>query len=94
MSPYFLVWLLNSKRSQHYFKELAAGTNVPSLSIKALGALEVNLPSMKQQFLIDEIEYLKKREIYLHHKIAEKKEQLVDELLQRHADKLNSTPKG
>src|SRR5690625_1832136 len=41
MSPNFLAWLLNSTRSQHYFKELAAGTNIPSLSIKASEALEV-----------------------------------------------------
>jgi restriction endonuclease S subunit len=94
VSPYYLAWLLNSKRSQHYFTELAAGTNVPSLSIKALEALEVNLPDMKQQFLLGEIDHLKKREIYLLEKIAEKKEELIDELLQRKADKLTPLPKG
>lgn len=90
MSPYYLAWLLNSKRSQHYFKELAAGTNVPSLSIKALEALEVNLPDINQQFLLGEIDLLKKREVSLYQKIAKKKEQLIDELLQQKSDKLKS----
>ena len=86
--PDYLAWFLNSKRTQHFFKEMAAGTNVPNLSIKALESLDVNLPSMNQQIYIAELDYLKRREVYLHHEIAAKKEQLVDELLQRQADKL------
>jgi len=87
----YLAWFLNSKRTQHFFKEMAAGTNVPNLSIKALEALDVILPDMKQQMQIADIDYLKRREVYLHHKIAAKKEQLVDELLQRQADKLKKS---
>jgi len=86
--PDYLAWFLNSKRTQHFFKEMAAGTNVPNLSIKALESLDVNLPSMNQQIQIAKLDYLKRREVFLHHEIAAKKEQLVDELLQRQADKL------
>jgi len=86
--PDYLAWFLNSKRTQHFFKEMAAGTNVPNLSIKALESLDVHLPSMNKQIQIAELDYLKRREVFLHHEIAAKKEQLVDELLQRQADKL------
>lgn len=88
--PDYLAWYLNSKRTQHFFKEMAAGTNIPNLSIKALEALDVNLPSINDQYMIAELDMLKRREVYLHQEIAAKKEQLVDELLQRQADKLKS----
>ena len=86
--PEYLAWFLNSKRTQYFFKAMAAGTNVPNLSIKALEALDVKLPSIDEQYMISDIDMLKRREIYLHQEIAAKKEQLVDELLQRKADKL------
>ena len=88
--PDYLAWFLNSKRTQYFFREMAAGTDIPNLSIKALESLDVFLPSMDDQLMISELENLKKREVFLHQKIAEKKEQLVDELLQRQADKLKS----
>lgn len=88
--PDYLTWYLNSKRTQHFFKAMAAGTNVPNLSIKALEALDVKLPSMDSQFIIADLDMLKRREVFLHQEIAAKKEQLVDELLQRQADKLKT----
>lgn len=88
--PEYLAWFLNSKRTQHFFKAMAAGTNVPNLSIKALEVLDVKLPSMDSQFMIADLDMLKRREVYLHQEIAAKKEQLVDELLQRQADKLKT----
>lgn len=87
--PEYLAWLLNSKRTQHFFKAMAAGTNVPNLSIQALETLDVHLPPLKEQHNIAELDILKRREVYLHHEIATKKELLVDELLQRQADNLN-----
>jgi restriction endonuclease S subunit len=89
--PEYLAWLLNSKRTQHFFKAMAAGTNVPNLSIQALETLDISLPSIDDQHLIAELDILKRKEVYLHHEIASKKEQLVDELLQKQADKLSST---
>ncbi|MGN8225541.1 restriction endonuclease subunit S [Gracilimonas sp. BCB1] len=86
--PEYLAWFLNSKRAQYFFKEMAAGTNVPNLSIKALEALEVVLPTLDEQQRIANIDALKRREIYLHKEIAAKKEQLVDEILQQQIDKL------
>jgi len=88
--PDYLAWFLNSRRTQYFFRQMAAGTDIPNLSIKALESLDVFLPSMDDQLMISELENLKKREVFLHQKIAEKKEQLVDELLQRQADKLKS----
>lgn len=88
--PDYLAWFLNSKRTQYFFREMAAGTDIPNLSIKALESLDVFLPSMDDQLMISELDHLKRREVFLHQKIAEKKEQLVDELLQRQADKLKS----
>jgi restriction endonuclease S subunit len=90
MYPDYLAWFLNSKRTQYFFREMAAGTDIPNLSIKALESLDVFVPSIDDQLMISELDNLKRREVFLHQKIAEKKEQLVDELLQRQADKLKS----
>ena len=85
--PDYLAWFLNSKRTQHFFTAMAAGTNVPNLSIKALETLDIALPARDQQHLIAELDMLKRREVYLHQEIAAKKEKLVDEVLQRQADR-------
>jgi restriction endonuclease S subunit len=86
--PNYLAWFLNSNRTQHFFREIAAGTNIPNLSIKALEALDVFLPSIDDQFLLSSLENLKKREVYLLQELAKKKEHLIDEFLQRKVDDL------
>jgi restriction endonuclease S subunit len=88
--PEYLAWFLNSKRTQHFFKEMAAGTHIPNLSIKALEAVDFFLPSIEKQLQVRDLDKLKNREIHLHQEIASKKEQLVDEILQQQVDKWKS----
>lgn len=88
--PEYLEWFLNSKRTQHFFKAVSAGTNIPNLSKRAVEGLEVTFPAMEKQYDIVELYQLKKQEVYLHQEIASKKEKLIDTLLQKQADKFNN----
>jgi restriction endonuclease S subunit len=88
--PEYLEWFLNSKRTQHFFKAVSAGTNIPNLSKRAVEGLEVTFPAMEKQYDIVELYQLKKQEVYLHQEIASKKEKLIDTLLQKQADKFNT----
>lgn len=88
--PEYLAWFLNSKRTQHFFKSVAAGTNIPNLSKRAVEGLEVKFPALEKQYQIADLDFLKRKEIYLHQQLAEKKEKLIDNLLQKQADKWNN----
>ncbi|MDR8394617.1 restriction endonuclease subunit S [Aliifodinibius sp. S!AR15-10] len=88
--PEYLAWFLNSNRTQHFFKAVSAGTNIPNLSIRALKGLDINPPSIERQEKLAELDRLKRREIALHQEIASKKEKLVDTMLQQQADKWKS----
>ncbi|MFH5885311.1 restriction endonuclease subunit S [Halalkalibaculum sp. DA3122] len=88
--PEYLAWFLNSNRTQHFFQAVAAGTNIPNLSIRALEGLDIDPPPIERQVKLIELDRLKRREIYLHQQIASKKEQLVDTMLQQQADKWKS----
>ncbi len=88
--PEYLAWFLNSKRTQHFFQAVAAGTNIPNLSIRALEGLDINPPSIERQDKLAELDRLKRKEIALHQEIASKKEELVDTMLQQQADKWKS----
>lgn len=86
IEPEYLAWFLNSKRTQHFFKAVSAGTNIPNLSKRAVEGLEVAIPSREKQYQIADLDYYKRAEIYLHQQIAKKKEQLIDTLLQKQVD--------
>lgn len=84
--PGYLAWYLNSKRTQHFFKAMAAGTNIPNLSKKALEELDIQFPSRNRQEKLARLDELKRQEIFLHREIARKKEKVIDSLLQLKAD--------
>ncbi len=90
ITPEYLAWFLNSNRIQHYFKSLAAGTNIPNLSIRALEGMEINLPTIKQQNNVVSLEMYKNSKVVLHQIIAEKTEKMVDALLQKKVDEWTS----
>jgi restriction endonuclease S subunit len=81
--PEYLVWFLNAKYMQHFLKAISAGTHTPSLSKRALEAVEISLPPVEKQQVLCEIERLKRKEIIYRKKIASKKEQYINAVLQR-----------
>ncbi len=88
--PAYLVWFLNSKRTQHFLKAVASGTSTPNLSKRALEAVEIPVPSQRKQQLLCEINQLKRKQVIYHQKIASKKEQLIDAILQKKNDEWTS----
>jgi len=89
VEPEYLAWFLNSKRTQHFFKAVAAGTNIPNLSKRAVEGMEITFPPLEQQYQIIDLDHLKREEVFLHQELASKKEQLIDTLLQKQVDKWN-----
>lgn len=86
--PDYLVWFLNSKKTQYYIKQIATGTVTPNLSKKTLQEIEVPVISAKDQKSFAMIDQLKSREVIILHKIAEKKEFMINEMLQNRSDNL------
>lgn len=88
VTPGYLAWFLNSKRTQHFLKSVSAGTNIPNLSIKALQSVQIKIPPRNIQDDITSIEDYKNHEIIIHQLLVEQKERLVDALLQKQYDNL------
>lgn len=84
--PDYLAWYLNSERTQHFFKKMAAGTQIPNLSKKALAELDIKFPSLEKQDLLANLDMLKRKEIFLHQEIARKKGEVMNAMLQKKAD--------
>jgi restriction endonuclease S subunit len=47
--PEYLTWAINHPRSQEYIRNNTIGTAVQSLSIKALGDLQIPVPTLEKQ---------------------------------------------
>jgi len=84
--PEYLAWFLNANRTQHFLESISAGTNTPSLPKRILETVNVDLPPKKKQQVLCEIDRLKRKEAMLQRKIAKKKEQFIDALLQQQND--------
>ena len=49
LMPDYLLWLLNTQRYQKLLQSLSKGTQVQSLSKKALSSIQIPIPSMEEQ---------------------------------------------
>lgn len=83
----FLAWFLNQPEAQRYFKMNARGTRVPIINMKILGDLEVQIPNIKTQRLIVQIDDLWLREKELTERLIESKGMLVNAKLSNVIDK-------
>ena len=70
LTPEFLQWYLNTKHVQGVLSGLSKGTQIASLSIKALAGIEIPTPSLKIQ-----------KEILETQRLLEKEKSITDELI-------------
>lgn len=75
--PEYLSWFMNQPLAQNRMKALAKGTFIPSITMKALGDLAVDVPDLEKQRLILKISALRNEERHLYAKIEELREQLI-----------------
>jgi restriction endonuclease S subunit len=75
--PEYLSWFLNHPRTQEFLKAQAKGASPPSISIRTLYDLNIQIPTRATQQEIVRIHSLRIRENELTQKIAELKERLL-----------------
>ncbi|NUN08653.1 MAG: restriction endonuclease subunit S [Ignavibacteriaceae bacterium] len=76
--PDFLVWFLNHPDSQKKLKSEAKGSSIASISMKALGNLEVKIPDLHIQQLILKVDELRKKEKCIQNELMSLKDQITD----------------
>lgn len=75
VDPDYLATLLNMKKSQAYFEQLGAGTNINSIRKNELGEFPVPMLPIEQQLKIRDLNKLHNKEVQL----LDKYTQLVEE---------------
>lgn len=68
VSPYYLQWYINSSFGQRYFGGMSEGTNINKVTAKIVSEMPLDLPSLEQQSLIENIHknWLAQKEAHKH----------------------------
>lgn len=66
VSPYYLLWYLNSSNGQRYFDGISEGTNINKISAKIISDMTLSLPTMEDQLKIGGINknWLNQKHVY------------------------------
>lgn len=81
ISPEYLCWYMNHPSTVARIKAAQAGSSTPMIHKPTLENLEIIIPDKKTQQIIVELSTLQKREIHIRKEIAEKREQITNQLL-------------
>lgn len=79
--PEYLAWFINHPRTQTWLSGKAMGTSMPALSLKTLGDLQIQLPSLEVQQSIVAIDCLRRRERQITSELSKLKDILLNEQL-------------
>ena len=74
----YLCWYLNQSDARSYILKNRAGTSIPMLSVSALGALPVPVPSLRTQGRIADLHHLWQREHALTQLLLETRRKTLD----------------
>ena len=75
--PDYPAWYINSAPAQQFIKNVARGTHMPVVPKSALEDLEVDVPSLRTQQTIVELDELSKKERSLLQKLEQRRSELV-----------------
>lgn len=84
--PQYILWYINSKKSQTYFSTNKTGTSVSMISTAVLADLPVVIPTLEIQKRIVEISILSEKEIELQEELIRKKRLLTESVLLKTLD--------
>ncbi len=79
----YLAWYLGRPEAIAYFKANTLMSTVPLINIKTIRSLKIPVPPMAKQKTIAEIYRLKKKEYELMEQIVNKKEKMLNAILQK-----------
>ena len=83
ISPNFLCWVLNYRSTQNRLADIQTGTNIPSISKKALAMLEVPLPPIDIQERILRLHSLWEEERHLAEAMISNRETMLYGVFQK-----------
>jgi restriction endonuclease S subunit len=81
---HFVVWLLNSNLAQKFYTTHVEGSGLPYISKKTLAMLPIAVPDRETQESIVITEHCWKRQRRLLEELIEKKERLIEHILEQH----------
>ena len=76
--PEYLCWYLNQSSARNYILTNRAGTSIPMLSVSALSAMPVRLPTLAVQRRIADLDQLWRRERALTQKLLDNRRKTLD----------------
>jgi len=79
--PEYLSWFLSNTPAIRDFHKKQLGTTIPSISIKKLSEIEVQIPPMKKQHLINSIQQLRNKQKDLAMQLEIARENQIHQLL-------------
>lgn len=81
VNPKYLCWFINGRRAQAFIESNRAGSYIPNVNKTVLQELEIVVPVMKLQNTIAELSQLTVKERDLLGQIRDKREQLMNTIL-------------
>lgn len=79
--PEYLAWFLSNTPGIRAFHQKQLGTTIPSISIKKLAEIEVQIPTIEKQHLIANIQQLRNKQKGLSLKLESARESQIQQLL-------------
>ena len=79
--PQYLAWFLSNTPAIRDFHRKQLGTTIPSISIKKLSEIEVQIPLIEKQHLINNIQQLRNKQKDLTLQLEEARESQIQQLL-------------
>ncbi len=79
--PAYLAWFINNNKQVEVFHSAKVNSTIPSISIKQLSQLEINLPDIQTQKLVGDIQKLRLKEKEIIKGLEFLKDQLTQEIL-------------
>ena len=76
--PAYIAWYINQPGAQQFLKNQAKGSSPPSITVKILAELEINIPDLATQKTILKIHDLRMREKKLKSDIERLKETILN----------------
>lgn len=81
--PGYLCWALNQPRIQHTLRNESRGSNIPLLTRKSLGAVQISLPPLVTQQKIIDLQQLWEQEQQLTQQLLNNRETLLKGMFQQ-----------
>lgn len=85
VQPGYLCWYVNHPSSQAYFATMAKGTSVQMIDKRSVEELSIQVPAMKVQKAIIDLDNISREEQFIMKELSEKRHVYMDAILMQYA---------